>query len=46
MRFFVLGDVSVDLLFFLERIPEPGEEAALRRRRAFLEEPWRPSSQA
>lgn len=24
MRFFVLGDVSVDLLFFLERIPEPG----------------------
>lgn len=26
MRFFVLGDVSVDLLFFLERIPEPGEE--------------------
>ena len=31
MRFFVLGDVSVDLLFFLERIPEPGEEVPSRR---------------
>ncbi|GAA6733799.1 carbohydrate kinase family protein [Thermus oshimai] len=31
MRFFVLGDVSVDLLFFLERIPEPGEEIPSRR---------------
>lgn len=26
MRFFVLGDVSVDLIYFLDRIPEPGEE--------------------
>jgi len=26
MRFFVVGDVSVDLIYFLERIPEPGEE--------------------
>ncbi|MEN2981394.1 MAG: carbohydrate kinase family protein, partial [Thermus sp.] len=31
MRFFVLGDVSVDLLFFVERIPEPGEEIPSRR---------------
>ncbi|WP_460170740.1 carbohydrate kinase family protein [Thermus sp. FJN-A] len=31
MRFFVLGDVSVDLLFFVERIPEPGEELPSRR---------------
>ncbi|RTH34458.1 carbohydrate kinase family protein [Thermus scotoductus] len=31
MRFFVLGDVSVDLLFFVERIPEPGEELPARR---------------
>ncbi|APD09774.1 carbohydrate kinase family protein [Thermus brockianus] len=31
MRFFVLGDVSVDLLFFVERIPEPGEEVPSRR---------------
>ncbi|GGM97830.1 sugar kinase [Thermus composti] len=31
MRFFVLGDISVDLLFFLERIPEPGEEVPSRR---------------
>jgi ribokinase len=26
MRFFVVGDVSVDLIYFLERIPEPSEE--------------------
>jgi ribokinase len=31
MRFFVVGDVSVDLLFFVERIPEPGEEIPSRR---------------
>uniref|UniRef100_A0A7V4A1S8 Carbohydrate kinase family protein n=3 Tax=Thermus TaxID=270 RepID=A0A7V4A1S8_9DEIN len=31
MRFFVVGDVSVDLLFFVERIPEPGEEVPSRR---------------
>ncbi|KGQ22725.1 carbohydrate kinase family protein [Thermus filiformis] len=31
MRFFVLGDVSVDLLYFLDRIPEPGEETPARR---------------
>ncbi|MER3556474.1 MAG: carbohydrate kinase family protein [Thermus sp.] len=31
MRFFVLGDVSVDLLYFLDRIPEPGEEIPARR---------------
>lgn len=31
MRFFVVGDVSVDLIFFLERIPEPGEEIPARR---------------
>jgi ribokinase len=30
MRFFVLGDVSVDLIYFLERIPEPGEELPAR----------------
>ncbi len=30
MRFFVVGDVSVDLLFFVERIPEPGEELPAR----------------
>ena len=31
MRFFVLGDVSVDLIYFLERIPEPGEEVPAQR---------------
>lgn len=31
MRFFVLGDVSVDLIYFLERIPEPGEEVPAAR---------------
>ncbi len=31
MRFFVIGDVSVDLLFFVERIPEPGDEIPARR---------------
>lgn len=31
MRFFVVGDVSVDLIYFLERIPEPGEEIPARR---------------
>lgn len=31
MRFFVLGDVSVDLIYFLDRIPEPGEEIPARR---------------
>ncbi len=31
MRFFVVGDVSVDLLFFVERVPEPGEEIPSRR---------------
>lgn len=31
MRFFVVGDVSVDLIYFLERIPEPGEEVPARR---------------
>mgnify|MGYP005852627817 FL=1 len=31
MRFFVLGDVSVDLLYFLDRIPEPGEEIPAHR---------------
>ncbi|WP_018465443.1 carbohydrate kinase family protein [Calidithermus timidus] len=31
MRFFVLGDVSVDLIYFLERIPEPGEEVPSQR---------------
>ncbi|MER3483232.1 MAG: carbohydrate kinase family protein [Meiothermus sp.] len=31
MRFFVLGDVSVDLIYFLEKIPEPGEEVTSRR---------------
>jgi len=31
MRFFVLGDVSVDLIYFLDRIPEPGEEMPSRR---------------
>lgn len=30
MRFFVLGDVSVDLIYFLDRIPEPGEEVPAR----------------
>jgi len=31
MRFFVVGDVSVDLIYFLDRIPEPGEEVPARR---------------
>ncbi|GIW26489.1 carbohydrate kinase family protein [Meiothermus sp.] len=31
MRFFVVGDVSVDLIYFLERIPEPGEEVPAQR---------------
>lgn len=31
MRFFVLGDISVDLIYFLDRIPEPGEEVPARR---------------
>lgn len=31
MRFFVVGDVSVDLIYFLERIPEPGEEVLAQR---------------
>lgn len=31
MRFFVLGDVSVDLIYFLDKIPEPGEEVNSRR---------------
>ncbi len=31
MRFFVVGDVSVDLIYFLDRIPEPGEEVPTRR---------------
>lgn len=31
MRFFVLGDVSVDLIYFLDRIPEPGEEVPARK---------------
>jgi ribokinase len=30
-RFFVLGDISVDLIYFLDRIPEPGEEVPARR---------------
>lgn len=31
MRFFVVGDVTVDLIYFLERIPEPGEEIPAQR---------------
>lgn len=31
MRFFVLGDVSVDLIYFLDHIPEPGEEMPAHR---------------
>lgn len=31
MRFFVVGDVSVDLIYFLERTPEPGEEVLAQR---------------
>lgn len=31
MRFFVVGDVSIDLIYFLERIPEPGEEIPAQR---------------
>jgi ribokinase len=31
MRFFVVGDISVDLIYFLDRIPEPGEEVPARR---------------
>ncbi len=31
MRCFVLGDISVDLIYFLERIPEPGEEVEAKR---------------
>ncbi|MGQ9692855.1 MAG: carbohydrate kinase family protein [Thermaceae bacterium] len=31
MRFFVIGDVSVDLLYFVDRTPEPGEEIPSRR---------------
>lgn len=31
MRFFVVGDVSVDLIYFLERIPEAGEEVPAQR---------------
>lgn len=30
-RLFVLGDISVDLIYFLDRIPEPGEEVPARR---------------
>lgn len=31
MQFFVVGDVSIDLIYFLERIPEPGEEVPAQR---------------
>lgn len=31
MRCFVLGDISVDLIYFLEHIPEPGEEVEAKR---------------
>ncbi|MCL5965245.1 MAG: carbohydrate kinase family protein [Deinococcus sp.] len=31
MRFFVLGDVSVDIIYFLDRIPDPGEETPSQR---------------
>ncbi len=31
MRFFVVGDVSVDLIYQVDRLPEPGEEVAARR---------------
>ncbi|AEB11400.1 carbohydrate kinase family protein [Marinithermus hydrothermalis] len=31
MRFFVVGDVSVDLIYFLDRIPEAGEEVPAKR---------------
>jgi len=31
MRFFVVGDVSVDLIYLVDRLPEPGEEVTARR---------------
>lgn len=31
MRFLVVGDISVDLLYFLEHIPEPGESLTAQR---------------
>ncbi len=31
MRFLVIGDVSVDLIYLTDRLPEPGEEVAARR---------------
>jgi len=31
MRFFVIGDVSVDLMYFVDALPGPGEEAPAQR---------------
>ncbi len=31
MRIFVVGDVSVDLIYLVDRLPEPGEEVPARR---------------
>ena len=31
MRFFVVGDVSVDLIYLVDRLPEPGEEVSAKR---------------
>jgi len=31
MRVFVVGDVSVDLIYLLDRLPEPGEEVVAKR---------------